>query len=217
MTGKLRGLQLFRQLCRTKNTSSSCTSQPPFDVTEADLLQRSARSFSALPARDLASDSVHIANTEQTPRQQQHQAHAYLLSALQAALIEAHAAPGNKRSSARRTSNRILREFAPLKLVLSAANDEQSKENLHMLEKWEQQLEIEWSTVERLRSKYVEQSQKLRQMGRGDLLIGTKSMMSKWFPALRDAIAEEQAAVRPFAGYKTTCRMPLNSCFHCSC
>ncbi len=199
MTGKVRGLQLFRQLCRNHKQNSSCTTQPPSIASQSNLLPQFARAFAAQPAPDLASETSHLAAPERTERRIEHQAHQQLYNALSAALTEAHAGPrseGERGVSHKRATNRILREFAPLKLILTSNNDEQSKENLAVLEKWEQQLKLEWSTVERLRSKYSEQATKMRKMGRGSMLGGTNSIMAEWFPALRDAIAEEQEAVR---------------------
>lgn len=65
-----------------------------------------------------------------------------------------------------------------------------------MLEKWEQQLKLEWSTVETLRYKYTEHATNMRKMGRGHSLMGTRSVMNKWFTKLEEAIRQEQEACR---------------------
>ncbi len=194
MTGKLRGLQLFRQLCRTQSSSSSCANPPPLTGAQPDLLPQCARALSAQPARDIASVEPRFTAAEPTARQIEHQAHHNLLNALSVALAEAHSGP-NRADGHKHRNNRILREFAPLKLVLQAANDEESKSNLRMLEKWEQQLKLEWSTVETLRYKYTEHATNMRKMGRGHSLMGTRSVMNRWFTKLEEAIRQEQEAV----------------------
>lgn len=200
MTGKPRGLQLFRQLCRTFNSSRQFSAQPPVASAKVEHVQQSARAFAAQAAPDLASEAAASPAQEQTQRQLEHQAHQNLLQSLQVALSEAHAEADNPASPQTRRfkqkANKILREFAPLKLVLTAANNAHSKEDLRMLEKWERQLKLEWSTVERLRAKYVEESANLRKLGKGSRSAAANSLMIQWYPALRHAIEKEQQAVR---------------------
>ena len=193
MTSKLRGLQLFRQLRGTQGSSSSCTNPSPLTGAQPDLLPHCARALSAQPAHDIASVNPRFPAAEPTARQIEHQAHHNLLNALSVALAEAHSGPN--RADGYERHNRILREFAPLKLVLRAANDEESRSNLRMLEKWEQQLKLEWSTVETLREKYTTHAKSMRSMGRGHSLLGTRSVMNKWFSNLEEAIRQEQEAV----------------------
>ena len=194
MTSKLRGLHLFRQLRRTQGSSSSCTNPPPLTGAQPDLLPHCARALSAQPAHDIASVDARFPAPEPTARQIEHQAHHNLLNALSVALAEAHSGP-NRADGPYYRNNRILREFAPLKLVLQAANDEERRSNLRMLEKWEQQLKLEWSTVKTLRDKYTAHASNMRKMGRGHSLMGTKSVMNKWFTNLEEAIRQEQEAV----------------------
>ena len=210
MTSKLRGLQLFRQLRRTQISSSSCTSPPPLAGAQPDLLPPCARALSAQPAHDIASVEPRFPAAEPTARQIEHQAHHNLLNALSVALAEAHSGP-NRADGHKRRNNRILREFAPLKLVLQAANDEESRSDLRMLEKWEQQLKLEWSTVETLRYKYTEHATNMRKMGRGHSLMGTRSVMNKWFTKLEEAIRQEQEAVSVCADKLTVYLAPASS------
>ncbi len=193
MTSKLRGLQLFRQLRRIQGSSSSCANPPPLTGAQPDLLPHCARALSAQPAHDIASVDPRFPAPEPTARQIERQAHHNLLNALSVALAEAHSGPN--RADGYTRHNRILREFAPLKLVLQAANDEESRSNLLMLEKWEQQLKLEWSTVELLRGKYSKHATNMRKMGRGHSLMGTRGVMNKWFTKLEEAIRQEQEAV----------------------
>ena len=205
MTGKLRGLQLFRHLIwRTQASSSSCASPPPCTAAQPDLLPQCARAFSAQPARDLASEDARFAAAEPTARQLKHEAHYNLVNALSGALVQAHSGHYDKETGTKdRSYNRrhkeilrILREFAPMKLVLSARTDEESKENLRMLRKWLQQLELEWSTVTSLREKYSEHAKSISEMGRGQHLLASQTVMKRWFPGLVEAIRAEQEAVR---------------------
>ncbi len=222
MTSKLRGLQLFRQLRRTQSSSSSCANPPPLTGEQPDLLPHCARALSAQPAHDIASVEPRFPAAEPTARQIEHQAHHNLLNALSVALAEAHSGP-NRADGHKRRNNRILREFAPLKLVLQAANDEESRSNLRMLEKWEQQLKLEWSTVESLRYKYTEHATNMRKMGRGHSLMGTRSVMNKWFTKLEEAIRQEQEAVSASADNFTVYLAPASSisgahlCAHPAC
>lgn len=236
MATKLRGLQLFRHLCRTYSTSSSIAAQPPLGSIQvsAEHTTRAARAFAAQAAQDLASDGHLVPVEEQSHRELEHQAHQNLLQSLQVALSEAHATEDSLTSpqskTSKRRANKYLREFAPLKLVLSAVDTEHSEEELRMLEKWQRQLHQECSTIDELRDKYVEaeaqpdQIQRgldlerkhgdleksknyirrdkynkakatLRRIGKGAHTPAANQMMVQWFPALRDAIEEEQQAV----------------------
>ena len=80
-----------------------------------------------------------------------------------------------------------------------------------MLEKWEQQLKLEWSTVETLRSKYKEHAKSMRKMGRGNSLMQTRSVMNKWFTKLEEAIRQEQEAVSANADKITVYLAPAAS------
>ena len=239
MATKLRGLQLFRQLCRTYNISSSVAAQPPLGSLQASAEHApwSTRAFAAQAAQDLASEGPLLSPEEQSHRQLEHQAHQNLLQSLQVALSEAHATadtpttPQSKTS--KRRANKYLREFAPLKLVLNAVDTEHSQEELHMLEKWQRQLHQECSTIDELRDKYVEAEAHpdqikrgldlerrhgdlekaknyvrrdkyyqakatLKRIGKGAHTPAANNMMVHWFPALRNAIEEEQQAVIAF-------------------
>lgn len=239
MATKLRGLQLFRQLCRTYNTSSSIAAQPPLGSVPASAEHApwSTRAFAAQAAQDLASEGPLLSAEEQSHRQLEYQAHQNLLQSLQVALSEAHATADTPTSPQSRTSkrraNKYLREFAPLKFVLSAVDSEHSQEELRMLEKWQRQLHQECSTIDELRDKYVEAEAHpdqirrgldlerrhgdlekaknyirrekyfqtkvtLKKMGKGAHTPAANNMMMRWFPALRDAIKEEQQAVIVF-------------------
>ncbi|KAL3133849.1 hypothetical protein ABBQ32_008318 [Trebouxia sp. C0010 RCD-2024] len=171
MATKLRGLQLFRQLCKTYNTTSSVAAQPPLSSSQVEHAHRSARAFAAQAAHDLASDGPLPPAHEQTHRQLEHQAHQNLLQALQVALSEAHATSDEPNSPQKRTlkrkANKFLREFAPLKLVLGAADNQHSEEELRMLEKWQRQLHQECSTIDELREKYVEADAQPEQIQHG--------------------------------------------------
>lgn len=232
---KLRGLQLFRQLCRTYNIGSSVAAQPPLGSlqTSTEHAPWSTRAFAAQAAQDLASEGPLLSAGEQSHRQLEHQAHQNLLQSLQVALSEAHATADTPTSNSKRRANKYLREFAPLKLVLSAVDTEHSQEELHMLEKWQRQLHQECSTIDELRDKYVEAEAHpdqikrgldlerrhgdlekaknyirrekyyetkatLKRMGKGAHTPAANNMMVQWFPALRDAIKEEQQAVIAF-------------------
>ena len=237
MATKLRGLQLFRHLCRTYNTSSSVAAQPPLCSPQVEHAHRSTRAFAAQAAHDLASEGPLPPAEEPSHRQLEYQAHQNLLQALQVALSEAHATADTSTSqskTSKRRANKFLREFAPLKLVLSAADNEHSEEELRMLGKWQRQLHQECSTVDELRDKYVEaeansdQIQRgfdlefqhgdlektknylrrdkyfqakatLKKLGKGAQTAAANHMMVKWFPGLRNAIEEEQAAVSAFS------------------
>jgi len=166
--------------------------------------------LSAQPAHDIASVDPRFPAPEPTARQIEHQAHHNLLNALSVALAEAHSGP-NRADGHYYRNNRILREFAPLKLVLQAANDEERRSNLRMLEKWEQQLKLEWSTVKTLRDKYTEHAKNMRKMGRGHSLMGTKSVMNRWFSKLEEAIRQEQEAVSASADKLTVYLAPASS------
>lgn len=234
MATKLRGLKLFRRLCKTCNTSSSVAAQPPLASSQVEHAHRSARAFAAQAAHDLASEGPVSPAPEQTHRQLEHQAHQSLIHSLQVALSEAHSTAETPTSPQNRTlkrkANKFLREFAPLKLVLSATDNEHSEEELRMLEKWQRQLHQECSTIDELRDKYVEADAhpeqiqhgldlenkhgdldksknyirrdkyfearaNLKRLGKGAHSAAANHMMVKWFPALRDAIEQEQAAV----------------------
>ena len=200
MTNRVRGVQLFRQLCQSLNTNARLPQQPPVDLGASQQVRCSARAFAAQAARDLASEGPRPPlQQEQSPRQLEQTAHQNLLQSLQVALSEAHAgtqdAASPERRRAKNRANRILKEFAPLKLVLNAASNDNSAEDLRILEKWERQLKLEWSTVERFRAKYVEESASLRKLGKGSHSAAANSFMAKWYPALRAAIQKEQEEV----------------------
>ena len=203
MTSKLRGLQLFRQLYRTFDVNHPVATQPPFGSSPVGQVQHSARAFAAQAAHDLASEGPAAPVQELSPRQLEHQAHHKLLHSLQVALTEANkgkeankgtaTAPQSKRD--KRNQNRILREFAPLQLVLSAVGNDHNEDDVRMLEKWERQLRLEWSAAERLREQCVEDNANLMKIGKGAHTRMANSLMGKWYPALQAAIEEEQEAV----------------------
>ena len=198
MTSKLRGLQLFRQLCRSFDTHHQLVTQPPFGSSPVGQAQHVARAFAAQAAHDLASEEPAAPVQELTPRQLEHQAHRKLLHSLQVALSQANkgkeAVPQSKRGKQER--NKILREFAPLQLVLNVVGEEHNEDALRMLEKWERQLRLEWSAAERLHEKYAEDNANLAKLGKGAHTRPANTLMGKWYPQLRAAIEEEQQAVR---------------------
>ena len=197
MTNKVRGAQLLGKLCRSKSLAKDCASQHLASDIRPDGLIQQSRSFAAQPARDLASDSAYEPAPAQIYRSPQHQAHQELWHTLQSALSEAHmgALPGASHDRQKEEADRILRQFAPIDLMLRSADDDLSREKLRMLDKFRQQLQQEWNTVQELRMSYVEHAKDMMKMGRGGSLKGSKPLMQKWFPSLRDAIEAEQKAV----------------------
>ena len=197
MTGKVRGAQLLSKIYRSRQLASDCASHVSAGHCRQESVWQQSRAFAAQPARDLASDSAYEAAPEQLNRVSQHQAHQYLFNTLQGALAEAHSTTVSNdcQDKQKFAADYILQQFAPIDLMLRAANDDLSQEKLRMLDKWRQQLKQEWNSVRELRESYTQRAKDMKKLGRGAVLKSSKSMMQKWFPALRDAIEAEQLAV----------------------
>ena len=205
MTANLRGVQLFRQLCRKHGDLGVQSNAASLRTDVAGHALWPRRSLSAQPATSLTSENSQFDN--QTSRQAHLQAHEKLLQALQTALVEGRAdgdidreqtmSPG--KAMRRR---RILQEFAPMKLLLSRNSGSLNLADKHVAAKWEQQIHAEWAQVYKLRQEYKEKSAQMKKAGKGNLIGQSKSIMVAWYEPLLEAIVKEQAAVSTAEGAK---------------
>lgn len=198
MNANLRGLQLFRQLCRKQGNlavSSNASSIKSDPVGYWCLLRRS---LSAQPAISLTSKVPHV-DDQHDFREAHHQAHESLLEALQYAINEGRADAklmgdhGPQQKAIRR--RRIMQEFAPMKLLLRRNQGSDSLADQQVAAKWEQQIKAEWASMEKLRMEYADNSAKLWKAGKGSLLKPSNPIMAGWFEPLQKAIIKEQEAV----------------------
>lgn len=202
MTANLRGVHLFRQLCRKRGDLGVQSNAASLRTDVAGHALWLRRSLSAQPATRENSQF-----DDQTSRQAHLQAHEKLLQALQTAIVEGRAdgdIDGEQSMSPGKAMRRrrILQEFAPMKLLLSRNSGSLNLADKHVAAKWEQQIHAEWAQVYKLRQEYKEKSAQMKKAGKGNLIGQSKSIMVSWYAPLLEAIVKEQAAVSTAEGAK---------------
>lgn len=197
MNTNLRGLQLFRQLCR-QGELALAASTAPVRSDPVSYWMALRRSLSAQPATNLTSQNAHV-NEQQSLREEQAVAHEALLQAFQKAINKGRDNPyvnGEVRNKTQRDlrRRRILQDFAPMKVLLHQYGED-NEVYKQVAAKWEQQIEGEWAALDKLRQQYEAESAQLKKVGKGSLNQSSTTVMQSWYEPLVKAIEQEHKAV----------------------